>query len=140
MKIGLVRERSPGRWELRWRDAARKLHTRTVSARSERDAHAQLTVHHRYASRERAAQADPWERLSSWHDALDAAAVTRQNYLSVINGWLIPELGKVRLRELTPVVVKAAFVRMAARGKKPSTLGQVRNVLASALPKPNSST
>src|SRR6185312_6335823 len=71
--------------------------------------------------------------LSSWHDALDAAAVSRQNYFSVINGWLIPELGKVRLRELTPVVVKAAFVRMAARGKKPSTLGQVRNVLASAL-------
>ena len=42
MKIGHVRERGKNRWELRWRDAARKLHTTTVSARSERDAHAQL--------------------------------------------------------------------------------------------------
>ncbi len=51
----------------------------------------------------------------------------------MINNWLIPELGDVRLKELTPIIVKAAFVRMATRGKKPSTLGQVRNVLASAL-------
>src|SRR3954463_13127166 len=39
----------------------------------------------------------------------------------------------MRLRELTPIIIKAAFVRMASRGKKPSTLGQVRNVLAAAL-------
>ena len=71
--------------------------------------------------------------LKSWHAALDVAPVTRQNYKSVIENWLIPELGDVRLKELTPIVVKGAFVRMAARGKKPSTLGQVRSVLASAL-------
>jgi integrase len=71
--------------------------------------------------------------LRSWHAALDAAAVTRQNYKSVIENWLIPELGAVRLKELSPIIVKAAFIHMATRGRKPSTLGQVRNVLASAL-------
>jgi integrase len=133
MKIGHVRERSPGRWELRWRDAARKLHTKTVSARSERDAHSQLAALAAVPASNAPHKLTLGDWLLSWHRALDAAAVTRQNYLSVINNWLVPELGGVRLRELSPIIVKAAFLRMAARGRKPSTLGQVRNVLSSAL-------
>lgn len=133
MKIGHCRERSPGRWELRWRDAARKLHTTTVTAKSERDAYAQLAQLAASPAANAPHKLTTAEWLRSWHAALDAAAVTRQNYKSVIDNWLVPELGDVRLKELTPIVVKAAFVRMAARGKKPSTLGQVRNVLASAL-------
>jgi integrase len=73
------------------------------------------------------------DRQGQFETALNAAAVTKQNYKSVIDNWLIPELSNVRLRELSPIIVKAAFVRMAGRGKKPSTLGQVRNVLAAAL-------
>ena len=133
MKIGHVRERSPNRWELRWRDAAHKLHTRTVTAKSERDAHAQLAALAAVPTSNAPHKLTVAEWLGSWHEALDAAPVTRQNYRSVIDRWLIPELGNVRLRELTPIIVKGAFVRMAARGRKPATLGQVRNVLASAL-------
>ncbi len=43
MKIGHVRERGKNRWELRWRDAAKRLQTTTVSAKSERDAYGQLS-------------------------------------------------------------------------------------------------
>jgi integrase len=133
MKIGHVRERSKNRWELRWRDAARKLHTTTISARSERDAYAQLNALAGAPAVNAPHRLSVADWLRSWHSALDVAAVTRQNYGSVIHNWLIPELGDVRLRELSPIIVKAAFIRMAARGKKPSTLGQVRNVLASAM-------
>ncbi|HEX3860463.1 MAG TPA: tyrosine-type recombinase/integrase [Stellaceae bacterium] len=133
MKIGHVRERSKNRWELRWRDVARKLQTITVSARSERDACAQLAALAGSAASNAPHRLTVGEWLKSWCDALDAAPVTRQNYKSVIDNWLIPELGDVRLKELTPIIVKTAFVRMAARGRKPSTLGQVRNVLSSAL-------
>jgi integrase len=133
MKLGHVRERSPGRWELRWRDAAHRLHTKTVAARSQRDAHMQLAALAAGPQANAPAKMTVGEWLRSWHAALDVAPVTRQNYGSILNNWLIPELGGVRLRELTPIIIKDAFMRMAARGKKPSTLGQVRNVLASAL-------
>jgi integrase len=133
MKIGHCRQRSPGRWELRWRDGARKLHTTTVNAKSERDAFAQLAQLAAVPAANAPHKLTMAEWLRSWHAALDAAAVTKQNYKSVIGNWLIPELGEVRLKELSPIIVKAAFLRMASRGKKPSTLGQVRNVLAAAL-------
>jgi integrase len=133
MRIGHCRERSPGRWELRWRDAARKLHTATTTAKSERDAYAQLAAIAAAPTINAPHKLTVADWLESWHAALNVAAVTRQNYGSTIRNWLIPELGNVRLRDLSPIIVKAAFLRMAARGKKPSTLGQVRNVLASAL-------
>jgi len=133
MKIGHVRERALGRWELRWRDAGHKLRTTTVSARSERDAHAQLVALAGAPASNAPHKMTVEDWLRSWHAALDVAAVTRLNYKSVIENWLIPELGAVRLRELSPIAVKGAFTRMATRGRKPSTLGQVRNVLASAL-------
>jgi len=133
MKLGHVRERSPGRWELRWRDAGHKLHTTTVSARSERDAHSQLVARAAAPASHAPHKMTVADWLRSWHAALDVAAVTRLNYRRVIENWLIPELGAIRLKELSAIAVKGAFMRMAARGRKPSTLGQVRNVLASAL-------
>src|SRR3954453_15719644 len=98
MKIGHVRERSPNRWELRWRDAAHKLHTRTVTAKSERDAHGQLAALAAAPASNAPHKRTLAEGLRSWHDALDAAPVTRQHYRSLIDQWLIPELGNVRLR------------------------------------------
>src|ERR1051325_8923035 len=98
MKIGHCRQRSPGRWELRWRDAAHKLRTTTVSAKRERDAYAQLAQFAGRSSANAPHKLTTAEWLRSWHAALDAAAVTKQNYKSVIDNWLIPELGNVRLR------------------------------------------
>jgi hypothetical protein len=80
MKIGHCRQRSPGRWELRWRDAARKLHTTTVNAKSERDAYAQLAQLAVVPAANAPHKLTTAEWLRSWHAALDVAAVTKQNY------------------------------------------------------------
>jgi len=71
--------------------------------------------------------------LNQWHAQLTFAEVTIYNYRSVIDRYLIPELGDVKLKELNAARIKTAFLNMAKRGKAPSTLAQVRNVLASAI-------
>jgi len=133
MKVGHVRERSKGRWELRWRDAAKRLHTATVSARSERDAYAQL------AALAAAPQANAPHRMTlgdflpTWLAGMDIAPTTRQGYASVLRRHLQPDLGHVRLRELNASTVRAAFQKWSARGCARSTLRQVKIVLQSCL-------
>jgi integrase len=58
--------------------------------------------------------------------------VTLANYRSTIDRHLKPHLGTVRLRELSPMDIKKMFVELA-KTHKPSTCGQIRNVLSSAL-------
>jgi integrase len=133
MKVGHCRERSAGRWELRWRDAARKLHTTTVSARSERDAYAQ------FAALAAAPQANAPHRMTfgaylpQWLASLDVRPTTRQGYTSIMRTYLIPDLGHIRLRELSASAIRAAFLKWAAAGKARSTLQQVKIVLQSAI-------
>ncbi len=133
MKVGHCRERSPGRWELRWRDAARKLHTTTVSARSERDAYKQL------AEKAAAPQANAPHRLTvgeylqQWLAGLNVKPLTRQGYSSIVRTYLEPDLGHIRLRELSVAAIRAAFVKWATAGRAQSTLRQVKIVLQSAM-------
>jgi integrase len=133
MKIGHVRERSPGRWELRWRDAARRLHTTTVSAKSERDATAQLNT---LAA---APQANAPHRLTvgdflpQWLAGLDLRPTTKQNYASVVRKYLQPDLGHIRLRELSSSAIRSAFMKWHAAGAARSSLRQVKVVLQSMI-------
>jgi len=72
------------------------------------------------------------EWFDQWHASFDGAPVTLANYRSVIDTHLKPHLGPKRLRNLSPLDVKAMFVALKAT-HMPSSLGQIRNVLASAL-------
>ena len=58
--------------------------------------------------------------------------MTLANYRSVINRHLKPHLGSEKLRELSPADIKRMIVELA-KALNPSSLGQIRNVLASAL-------
>jgi hypothetical protein len=73
--------------------------------------------------------------LESWHASLTFAELTKRTIARRLTFWLIPELGDVKLKELSAITIKAAFKRVAERkpAPAPSSLGQVRNMLASAL-------
>jgi integrase len=135
VKAGHVRQRSPGSYELRWR-AGGKIRTETISAKSEREGSRELAK--RVAAGEAGQFSNAPARLTcaewfdQWHAAFSGAPVTLANYRSVIDRHLKPHLGRVRLRDLSPADIKRMFVE-AAKTLKPSTLGQIRNVLASAL-------
>ena len=132
MKVGHVRERSPGRWELRWRDGAKRLHTATATAKSERDAYAQL------AALAAAPQAAPnrmtvAEFAPTWLAGMDIAPMTRQGYASVVKNYIVADLGHVRLKDLNASVIRAAFMKWHAAGAAKSSLRQVKVVLQSCL-------
>jgi integrase len=131
-RAGHARERSPGRWELRWRDPAKRLHTATVSAKSERDAYTQL------AALAAAPQAAPHrltlgDYLPRWLASIDVKQTTRQGYASVVRTYLAPGLGHIRLRELSASAIRAAFMTWAGNGTARSSLRQVKIVLQSCL-------
>src|SRR5215469_8569915 len=132
MKIGHVRERSPGRWELRWKDQAKRLHTTTVNAKSERDAYSQL------AALAAAPQAAPnrmtvADFATTWLAGMDIAPLTRQGYASVLKNYIVADLGQVRLKDLNASMIRAAFMKWYAEGAAKSSLRQVKVVLQSCL-------
>jgi integrase len=133
MKLGHVRQRSPGRWELRWRDAARKLHTKTVAAKSERDAHAQLVALVAGPVANAPHRMTLGDYLPKWLDGLDLRPTTRQHYASVVKTYLAPDLGHIRLRELSSAPIRSAFLKWAAAGAARSSLRQVKVVLQSVI-------
>ncbi len=133
MKIGHVRSRSKGRWELRWRDAAKRLHTTTVTARSERDAHGQLAALAAAPQTIAPYKMTLGDYMPRWLNSLDVKPLTKQNYTSVVQTYLAPGLGHVRLRDLNASTIRAAFLAWHARGTARSSLRQVKTVLQSCI-------
>src|SRR5262249_44601925 len=133
--VGHIRQRSPGSFELRWR-AGGKYRTETIKARSEHAAGKELAKRIAAATAGQFSNAPARLTCGDWFDkwlgTFIGAPVTLANYRSVIDCHLTPHLGTIKLRQLAPVEIKRAFVEMA-KTFKPSTLRQVRTVLASAL-------
>jgi len=129
--IGHARERSPGRWEIRYR-VSRKLQTATINARSEREALAEIG--RRVAAGvalDGSARTTIADYAPVWLVGMEIAPMTRRGYESTMRATILPELGHVRLRELSPSVIRAAFQKWHNAGRTKSGLRQVKIVLQS---------
>jgi integrase len=143
-RTGHIRERSPGSFELRYKTAGRVV-TRTIRGNK---AEAQRALRQMLAERDRgtAARAPAkmlvadWLRL--WLDltAADVRPITAERYESAIRLYLAPALGAIKLRDLTPADIQAAFLKWATSGRHRgkgglarSTLGLLRKTLHAAL-------
>lgn len=111
-------------------------YTRTVRVKSEREAIKQRAAFMAEIDGGNISNAparmttEQW--LRSWLASLDGSPCTKANYKSAVECHLIPHLGSIALRELSPMNIKAMFTALATT-LKPSTLGQLRNILASAM-------
>ena len=131
--IGHARQRGEGRWEIRYR-INRKLQTATIAARSEREAMAEIA--RRVAAGVAltgSAKATLGDYLPRWLASIDAKPTTLETYRSVVRRFLAPGLGDMRLRELTPSAIRAAFLKWHAEGASRSYLRKVKIVLGSCL-------
>jgi len=150
-RTGHIRERSPGSFELRYSlgtDAAtgkRKMTTTTVRS-TKKDADRELRRLLR--SLDTGEHVDPnritvREWLSTWLDAIRAevAPKSAERYGEIVNNYLAPALGNLRLAKLAPVHLQDAYNRWAKGGRRdgkpgglsPQTRRHIHRVLSSAL-------
>jgi integrase len=114
---GLIRQRADGRWEARIRLG---LHRRSIYGRTEQDVRLELTklLADRDAGRpviRRTVQVGPW--LRRWVESHPVRETSRAQYRYVIERYLVPELGRVRLADLRKIHIEEAFERIADRPK-----------------------
>src|SRR5262245_16630575 len=109
---GHVRERSAGRWELRWHVAG-KVRTETIAAKSRRAAETELAKRIADAQIGKIALAPAKLTVGAyidiWLDGLDVKPLTRQGYTSTARKFLKPDLGHIRLRDLSAAAIRLAF-------------------------------
>ena len=145
---GHIRKRGANSWELRWPlpagpDGKRRIGTETFKG-SQRDA-SQLLAQ-RVAEADTGMAAVPGkltfgEWCERWLSAFagDIKPITRQWNSGTCRLYLVPALGAVRLRDLSPLHIKEAFTLWQTKGRdggRPlarSSLGQVRIVLSACL-------
>jgi integrase len=138
---GTVYRRKDGKWvaelDLGWIDGKRR--RRQAYARTQREALAKLTELRRAADRGQNLAAAPQtvaEWLAHWLTEVKARDGTRpstlRRYREVVDGHLVPVLGKVRLDKLAPLDVERL---LAARrdSVSPATLVKIHAVLRVAL-------
>ena len=100
---------------------------KTAIAASKREARQKLAQLQQAAEQGLALDPDPTvaDYLQRWLE--DSARLTLRprtfaGYASIVNGHLIPGLGRVRLRKLTPADVEIHLRRTAASGLSPGTV------------------
>lgn len=72
--------------------------------------------------------------LTYWLDEIsDARESTKNTYRGYVNNWVVPELGRVRLLDLSPEHVRGMLAKMERAGKSPATRKQVLSILSKAL-------
>jgi integrase len=142
MNVGSVRERGKDRWELRWRDGARRLHTATVSAKSERDARKQMATLAAAPQANAPAKMTCAAWFSQWLDIArgEVRPVTWEKYEQVTRLYLSPALGAIKVRDLSPAAIQTAFATWVTGGRHrgpgglaKSSLGLLRKVLHASL-------
>ena len=136
---GSVRQRGPGRWQLRWESGSgrhRRHHSETVHGTK---AGAESALRERITEWERAPvlSTDPRltvaEWLQHWLEHVKKpvlAPTTLEDYGRIVDLILIPELGDIRLRRLGAAEVQRLVNALAYQ---PHWCRQVRAVLRSAL-------
>jgi integrase len=144
MSHGHIRQRSPGSWELRYRAGGK---TRTATFRgAKREAERELRRLMAEADRGVAAAAPARltlaEWLSQWLEITrgEIRPITSDRYEAAVRLYLVPALGTIRLRDLSPRDIQAAFARWTTAGRyrgtgglARSTLGLLRKTLHAAL-------
>lgn len=72
--------------------------------------------------------------LTYWLDEIsDVRDSTRDTYRGYIKNWITPEVGRVKLTDLSPEHVRALMSKMDRAGKSPATRKQVLSILSKAL-------
>lgn len=138
---GSIYRRKDGRWVgevlLGWEDGKRQ--RKFVYGRTRREAAEKLRDVQRLVaaglpvSSDRLTVAD-W--LSTWqehHVSKDLSPNTIEQYRSIVEKHLVPALGRIRLKSLTPAEVEAMLRRKADSGLSGSTCMRIRSVLQMAL-------
>jgi len=132
-RTGHIRERSPASWELRYKVSGK---TQTATFRgTKRAAAAELRRRMAEADRGIAAGAPARLTLGGWlNQWLDIARgevrpITYDRYESASRLYLVPALGTIRLRDLSPRDIQAAFTGWTAGGRHRGTGGLARSTL-----------
>lgn len=72
--------------------------------------------------------------LTYWLDEVaDVRASTERTYRGYIQTWIVPQLGRIRLSNLSPEDVRGLMRHMEKQGKSPATRKQVLAILSKAL-------
>jgi integrase len=143
-RVGHIRERSPGSWELRYAHAGRTITTtvRGVRKDAERELRRLLrsidTSEHVEPSKMTVAQ---W--LEQWLETVKHEVAPRSwdRYSGIARTHLIPDLGAVLLTKLAPAQIQSFYNRLAEGGRGDSKAGplaprsrrQIHRVLSQAL-------
>jgi integrase len=150
-RAGHIRERAPGRWELRYAlgtDAAtgrRRVATTTVrGTRKEAERELRRLLHSldtgEHVTRNRLTVRD-W--LATWLSAIrqEVSPRTVERYAEIVNNFLIPALGALPLGRLSPPHLQNAYNDWAEGGRRdgkegglsPRTRRHIHRILSSAL-------
>lgn len=150
-RVGHVRERTPGSFEIRYSlgtDPAtgrRKMATTTVRG-TRKDAERELRRLLR--SIDTGEHVDPTrmtvrEWLSTWLDAVrdEVAPKTHERYSEIVHGFLSPALGNLPIAKLVPAQIQAAYAGWADGGRRdgkpgglsPQTRRHLHRILSTAL-------
>jgi integrase len=76
------------------------------------------------------------EYLEDWLENIHKPTIrlsTYQNYRKLLNNYLVPGLGTIKLQKLTPQQVQAFYSRKISEGLSPKTVNNVHGVLHKAL-------
>jgi integrase len=141
---GHIRPRSHGSFELRYKTAGRTI-TKTVrgtKAEAQRALRQMMAEHDKGLAAKAPAKLLVADWLQQWLAVVkpDVRAITFERYEAAIRLYLSPALGSIRLRDLAPADIQAAFSGWATGGRRRgagglarSTLGLLRKILHAAL-------
>ena len=137
---GGVRQRPSGRWEARAAvvDAAGRLHRRSVTADTERDARRrlrELVAQHEAGIIAPDARETMARFLTSWLEGVKPTLRPRSwdRYEEHVRLHLIPTLGRIPLARLSPMDVQRANNELLKMGLAPATVGRAHAALRAAL-------
>jgi integrase len=141
---GHIRQRSPGSWELRHKSAGRTV-TKTIrgtKAEAQRGLRQLMMEHDKGIAALALAKMLVADWLRQWLDlaAAEVRPITAERYESAVRLYLLPALGHIKLRDLSPANIQAVFSgwtmsgrHRGAGGLARSTLGLLRKTLHAAL-------
>ena len=143
-RVGHIRERSPGAWEICVR-SGRRTFTKTIRG-NKTEAQRALTQWMAEHAKGIAAAAPAKMAVTDWLrqwlalTMAEVRPVTHERYEDAVRLYLAPALGHIKLRDLAPAQIQAAFSGWATSGRHRgngglarSTLGLLRKVLHAAL-------
>jgi integrase len=148
---GTIRERSPGRWLVRYSPeadpATGKRHRINVTVEGDRKA-AEKELRRLLKTVDDGVHVDPArisvrELMDRWLEAIrpEVAPTTHERYAQIVSHYLGPALGNLQLAKLAPVHIQKCYSDLAQGGRRdgkpgglaPRTRRQVHAVLSSAL-------